>query len=113
MNQGLLTVKKTHYELPFTPIGQLTPLKFPIELTNVGSIKVTYKAEIGYEEGEYESVFKIENGSNFLGQGESTYFYCLYKPLVAKEYSFRVNIEVFDFNKVIQKMHLSFSGDAR
>lgn len=45
-NQGLLTVKKTQYELPYTKIGLLTPLRFPIELTNVGSIKVTYKAEI-------------------------------------------------------------------
>ena len=29
-NQGLLTVKKSHYELPYTPIGLLTPLRFPI-----------------------------------------------------------------------------------
>lgn len=48
-NEGLLTIKKTFYELPFTPIGLLTPLRFPIEITNVGSIKVTYKSEIGYE----------------------------------------------------------------
>jgi|688.fasta_scaffold274991_1 hypothetical protein len=43
-NEGLLIVKKTHYDLPFTPIGLLTPLRFPIEFTNVGSIKVTYKS---------------------------------------------------------------------
>jgi hypothetical protein len=49
-NEGLLTVKKTNYELPFTPIGLLTPLRFPIEIANVGSIKVTYKSEIGYQE---------------------------------------------------------------
>jgi hypothetical protein len=29
-NEGLLIVKKTNYDLPFTPIGLLTPLRFPI-----------------------------------------------------------------------------------
>lgn len=47
-NEGLLTVKKIDYDLPPTPIGLLTPLRFPIELNNVGSIKVNYKTEIKY-----------------------------------------------------------------
>ena len=29
-NEGLLTVKKIDYDLPSTPIGLLTPLRFPI-----------------------------------------------------------------------------------
>ena len=45
-NEGLLTVKKIHYQLPETPIGLLTPLRFPIQMNNVGSIKVTYKANV-------------------------------------------------------------------
>lgn len=45
--------------------------------------------------------------------GESTYLYCLYKPLARKEYNFKVSIEVYDFAKVIQKIQLYFSGDAR
>ena len=52
-NEGLLTVKKTDYELPATPVGLLTPLRFPIELNNVGSIKVNYKTEVKYKEGEF------------------------------------------------------------
>ena len=48
-NEGLLTVKKTHYHLPGTPIGLMTPLRFPIELNNVGSIKVNYKTEVKYD----------------------------------------------------------------
>lgn len=62
-------MKKTNYELPFTPIGLLTPLRFPIEIANVGSIKVTYKSEIGYEEHHAQDVFKIENPSGFLVSG--------------------------------------------
>ena len=45
-NEGLLTVKKNNYVLPNTPIGLITPLRFPIELSNVGSIKINYKTEI-------------------------------------------------------------------
>ena len=47
-NEGLLTVKKINYILPETPIGLIQPLRFPIELNNVGSIKVNYKTEIKY-----------------------------------------------------------------
>jgi hypothetical protein len=53
-NEELLSVKKTRYELPGAPIGLLSPLRFPIELNNVGSIKVNYKTEVRYEEGEFE-----------------------------------------------------------
>ena len=48
-NEGLLTVKKTNYELPRVPIGLMTPLRFPVEINNVGSIKITYKTNIQYE----------------------------------------------------------------
>jgi hypothetical protein len=42
-NEGLLTVKKNNFILPETPIGLLEALRFPIEINNVGSIKVNYK----------------------------------------------------------------------
>lgn len=44
--EGLLVVKKKAYTFPPTPIGMMTPLKFPIELQNVGSAKVSYNADI-------------------------------------------------------------------
>lgn len=109
-NEGLLTVKKNHYVLPDIPIGLITPLRFPIEITNVGSIKVNYKTEIQYEEGEFEEVFRIENPANYLLSGENSYLYCFYKPLVRKKYAFKITINVFDFSKLIQKLDLTFSG---
>ena len=111
-NEGLLTVKQNSYVLPKTPIGLMTPLRFPIELSNVGSIKINYKTEVQYEEGEFKEVFKIENPSNFMLSGENSYLYCLYKPLIKKKYEFKININVFDFSKLIQKVELSFSGSA-
>ena len=48
-NEGLITVKKNHYFLPEAKIGLLEPIKFPIEINTVGSIKTNYKTEIIYE----------------------------------------------------------------
>ncbi len=64
--EGLLAVKKTHYKLPNTPIGLLMPLKFPIEIQNVGSSKVNYKASIEYAEDEFKEVFTISNPNSSL-----------------------------------------------
>ncbi len=44
--EGLLAVKKNYFELPHTPIGLLIPVKFPIEVVNVGSSKVSYRVEV-------------------------------------------------------------------
>lgn len=38
--EGRLAVKKNSYQLPDTPIGLLIPIKFPIEMQNVGSSKI-------------------------------------------------------------------------
>jgi hypothetical protein len=44
--EGLLAMKKNKYILPSTPIGLLVPVKFPLEIQNVGSGKISYKVEI-------------------------------------------------------------------
>lgn len=44
--EGLLAVKKTVFTLPETPVGLLQPVKYPIEIQNVGSSKVNYTTEI-------------------------------------------------------------------
>ena len=85
-------------------------MRFPIELNNVGSIKVNYRTEVQYEEGEFEDVFKIENPNHFLLAGENHYIYCLYKPLIKKKYRFTVLVHVFDFNREIQTLSLSVDG---
>jgi len=45
-NKGKIAVKKNHYQLPDMPIGQLLPVSFPIEITNVGCININYKVEV-------------------------------------------------------------------
>lgn len=44
--EGRLAIKKNSYKLPDTPIGLLVPVKYPIEILNVGSSKITYKIDI-------------------------------------------------------------------
>lgn len=61
-SEGRLAVKKSHYELPDTPIGLLIPIKYPIEIQNVGSLKINYKIEIQEEDefgNQINSKFKI------------------------------------------------------
>ena len=80
-------------------------------MNNVGSIKVTYKAEIEYEDDEFPEVFKIENPNHFILPGENYYLYCLYKPLITKVYNFKIFINVMDFNKKIQTFELTIIGN--
>lgn len=44
--EGRLAVKKNNFRLPDTPIGLLIPVKFPIEMQNVGSSKIQYDVEL-------------------------------------------------------------------
>lgn len=94
-----------------TPIGLLVPLKFPIEIQNVGSSKVNYKAVIQYPEGEFTEVFTISNPNNSLLPSEKQYLYCLFKPLEKKRYSFRISIQVYDFVKLTQTVEVTLEGD--
>lgn len=85
--EGLLAVKKLNFELPETPVGLLQPVKYPIEIQNVGSSKVSYKTDV--EEYDANSnilnsqfnVFDIQNPQGSLLPNEKQYLYCLFKPL--------------------------------
>ena len=78
----------------------------------MGSIKVNYKTQVVYEEGEFEEVFVVENPSHFLMAGENYYIYCFYKPLIQKKYNFKIVIHVFDGTKEIQSIPLTLEGKA-
>lgn len=68
--EGRLAVRKSSYRLPDTPIGLLVPVKFPIEIQNVGSSKINYKIEIEERDQEgnvINSKFKIFEIGNPIG----------------------------------------------
>ncbi|KAL4426641.1 hypothetical protein ABPG74_018719 [Tetrahymena malaccensis] len=114
--EGLLAVKKKNYKLPDTPIGLLIPVKFPIEVLNVGSSKISYKVEI-VEKDEYNNpidskfnIFDIEKNQDNLLPNEKSYLYCLFKPLESKTYYHELKIIVYDFVKVNQEISLFIEG---
>lgn len=104
--EGLLAVKKKNFILPDTPIGLLIPVKFPIEVLNVGSSKISYKVEIIEQDKNQNpinskfNIFDIEKNSDSLLPGEKSYLYCLFKPLESKTYFHELKIIVYDFVKV-------------
>ena len=115
--KGLLAIKKTHHTFPPVPIGSLLPAMYPIEIQNVGSGKITYKAETSaldiYSDEKIKSSTKlldIQNPSKTLNPGEKSYLYCLFKPLEAKKYDFKLPIIVSDFVGVIQELEVNLSG---
>ena len=94
--EGLLVVKKNFYHLPDTPIGMIVPLKFPIELQNVGSAKISYRAVANYDDNEFPEVFMIENPNGDLMLSEKGYLYTLFKPLEKKTYHFIILVHVIN-----------------
>ncbi|KAM3137891.1 hypothetical protein pb186bvf_009972 [Paramecium bursaria] len=113
--EGLLAVKKTVFTLPETPVGLLQPVKYPIEIQNVGSSKVNYTTEIQElnDKGEIiDSQFFVfgvtPQGS--LPAGEKQYLYCSFKPLEQKVYHFQLLIQVSDMVRQIKPVILSVSG---
>mmetsp|Transcript_8000 Transcript_8000/g.7193 ORF Transcript_8000/g.7193 Transcript_8000/m.7193 type:complete len:211 (-) Transcript_8000:100-732(-) len=107
-SKGLLYIKKTHYTFPPVPIGTLLPAIYPIEIHNVGSGKINYKADTealaAYSDDKIrsqEKLLDIQNPIKTLNAGEKSYLYCLFKPLEAKKYNFTLPITVSDFSGVI------------
>ncbi|CAD8141208.1 unnamed protein product [Paramecium octaurelia] len=114
--EGRLAVKKNSFELPETPVGLLQPVKYPIEIQNVGSSKVSYKTLVQEMDIDGEiidsqfNVFDIQNPQGSLLPNEKQYLYCLFKPLEQKTYYFELLVEVSDMVKVIQPVKLAIQG---
>ncbi|EGR32899.1 hypothetical protein IMG5_067400 [Ichthyophthirius multifiliis] len=116
--EGLLAVKKNQFELPDTPIGLLIPVKFPIEIANLGSIKVSYKVEIEEQDCDQNIIkndsrftaFLLEKSQDTLLPNEKSYLYCLFKPLEQKGYYYKLKIIVFDMVKITQEIIIFIKG---
>jgi hypothetical protein len=115
--EGLLAVRKDSYRLPDVPLGSLFPVSFPIEINNVGSISVSYRAEIKNQSTEDQNekmskykILDIKNPSGGLNSNEKQYIYLLFRPLEAKRYLFNIKVHVFDLYKTFQELNLKIEG---
>ena len=115
--KGLLAIRKTNYTLPPVPIGSLLPAYYPIEIQNVGTGKITYRVDTEalntYTDEKIKVTSKlldVKESNKTLNANEKSYLHCLFKPLEAKRYEFKLPIEVSDFIEVIHKIDLTLTG---
>ena len=110
--QGMLSVKQNEVILPDCPIGLLNPVKFPIEISNVGLTKLNYTIEVqeidkqGKNIDSKFNIFGISNPEGSLLPNERQYLYCLFKPLEAKKYYHILTIKATDFMKPLKDIKL-------
>ncbi len=78
----MLSVKKKKIDLPDCPTGMIQPIKYPIEIQNVGSTKITYNVEIqeinpaGENINSEFNTFSVSNPEGQLSPNERSYLYC-------------------------------------
>lgn len=117
-NEGLLALKKTEYFLPNVPIGLLTPVMFPIEMTNVGSVSVSYNVDIVEDKTKAGSsttlskfkIFEVHNSQGTVNQGERNYLFCKFRPLESITYKFLLKLKMFDMFKTIDTVDIKVEG---
>ncbi|EGR30774.1 hypothetical protein IMG5_123900 [Ichthyophthirius multifiliis] len=115
-NQGMLTVKKKKIDLPDCPIGMIQPIKYPIEIQNVGSTKISYQVDIQEINQNGENIesafntFSVSNPEGSLNPNERSYLYCQFKPSVAKKYYHILVIKAQDYMKPLKEIRLTISG---
>ncbi len=91
------------------------PIVCPLEIRNVGGIKIRYKINEN-EIKNYNTknddfpIFKLENTEGPLGPGEVTYIIGSFRPLTNKEYSVVVPVEYSDGNNGVIEDKIILSG---
>lgn len=114
--EGMLSVKANNVRLPDCPIGLLEPLRYPIEIQNVGLTKLNYAVavqeidESGANIDSQFEIFSIANGTGSLLPNEKQYLYCLFKPLEVKSYFHILTLKATDFMKSLKDIRLHVVG---
>ena len=95
--QGMLEIKRPIVNFSYVPIGYMDFIVCPLELYNVGGIKIKYKIDnniiddFNKKNGNFE-IFKIEQLEGNIGPGDLKYIPVFFRPLTSKEY--KLNIPV-------------------
>lgn len=99
--QGILEIKRPVLDFSYVPIGYMTYLVSPIELSNVGGIKIKYKIEEKEinkfnEENDHFEIFKMESMEGTIGPGDLKYLPVFFRPLTSKEYVMNLLVHFTD-----------------
>ena len=101
--QGQLEIKRPVLDFSYVPIGYMDYIVSPIELYNVGGVKVKYKIDLNEvnkfnEANDDFIIFKLENSEGSIGPGDFKYIAVFFRPLTSKEYILPLMVYYIDDN---------------
>ena len=95
--QGMLEIKRPLVDFSYVPIGYMDYIVCPLELYNVGGIKIRYKIdqrqidEFNKKNDNFQ-IFKIEQLEGNIGPNDLKYIPIFFRPLTSKEYILNLNV---------------------
>lgn len=116
--RGHLQLRKETFVLPPTPIDLATPITYPLEVRNYGSIKFEYEIdeeplrELAAKNYNFNETFYLptQNKKKIPVQpNKSEYIYVMFRPIEAKVYSIELPITVKDIEGT-QSVTLKIEG---
>ena len=116
--RGHLQVRKEKFVLPPTPINLITPITYPLEVRNLGSIKFEYEvdekplqdlAANNYNFGEIFYIPSHKKKKVPVQPNKSEFIYVMFKPIEAKQYYVELPITVRDIEGA-QNVTLKIEG---
>ena len=99
--QGMLEIKRPMINFSYVPIGYMDYIVCPLELYNVGGVKIRYRIdkkkidEFNKNNDNFE-IFKIDQIEGNIGPGDLTYIPIFFRPLTSKEYILNLNVGYAD-----------------
>ena len=99
--QGMLEIKRPLVNFSYVPIGYMDYIVCPLELYNVGGVKIRYKidkkqiTEFNKRNDNFE-IFKIEQLEGNIGPSDLKYIPIFFRPLTSKEYILNLDVGYAD-----------------
>ena len=93
----MLEIKRPSVDFSYVPIGYMDYIVCPLELYNVGGIKIRYKIDKKQiddfnKKNDNFQIFKIEQLEGNIGPNDLKYIPIFFRPLTSKEYNLNLNV---------------------
>ena len=99
--QGILEIKRPVLDFSYVPIGYMNYLVSPLELSNVGGVKIKYKIESKEidkfnNDNDHFEIFKIDSIEGSIGPGDVMHLPVFFRPLTSKLYTMNLLVHYTD-----------------
>ena len=113
--KGHLELRNDFFEFEPLPTGLTRGVAQPVELKNLGDVKVNYEVDTSaLEEFNKQNfdfpVFEIQNKEGVVDALELKCLYFMFKPLESTEYELTLPIIVKERNTVVQHLQITLKG---